>query len=218
MDANLKKILLFLSKNESMAFDISDIAYHLKYDEQFVEGALRKLENLRHVHVSKDRIGRITWHINKETIRNPVPPFPPQETSNIYFEQKEDRFDSIGDSDNKAFPVMKFLLAIIVVSCFVILFFAGKGYVDNMVALSTEKISAAVSMQEYQRTKDSTNKVITQIKQKIFDMSTQNTVLNRKIDSLNSVVFSMQEQLGKAQAAAKVIKPKNPVPVVKKKK
>ncbi len=141
MEEKLQRIIQFLRKNNNHYFETSDIAYHLKLDEQFVDDALLYLSQIQLVTMSSDPQGNTVWYAaehwnqaapesnsgqqmffdTEKSIRNEEPRknFPIHEVlENV-------------EKEKKAFPLGLFIVSVVFILIVGLSLYAGKWYVDS---------------------------------------------------------------------------------------
>lgn len=114
MDIHSKRILNLIKKNSNLDLDISDIAFHLKLDEQFVQNFLQNLARKGYVTARQNQHGRVYWYAVAE------PPKEVKEEEISTFEKdsgktSDDEFDALAEGGG-GFPVAKVIAFIIVIA------------------------------------------------------------------------------------------------------
>ncbi|NLD91090.1 MAG: hypothetical protein GX639_00335 [Fibrobacter sp.] len=159
MDDKLQRIIQFLRKNNNHYFETSDIAYHLKFDEQYTNDALLYLNQIQFVTLSNDPQGNAVWYAAEHWN---------QDATECVFEQQIDTvagkdISDEGSHNNHAFHALienvekekkPFPLGLFIVSVgFILLIgsslYIGKRYVDRKFDELVIRVNAAATKSEF---------------------------------------------------------------------
>jgi predicted DNA-binding transcriptional regulator len=205
MDIHSKRILNLIKKNSNLDLDISDIAFHLKLDEQFVQNFLQNLARKGYVTARQNQHGRVYWYAVAE------PPKEVKEEEISTFEKdsgktSDDEFDALAEGGG-GFPVAKVIAFIIVIAILGGGLIMGSKYVEKRVnSVTTTATKDLLPRKEFDPFKDTAMVKIGNIQS--------------EIKGLYGVIDSLKRVLASIDSTSKIVpEEKKPVkkPVKKKK-
>lgn len=205
MDIHSKRILNLIKKNSNLDLDISDIAFHLKLDEQFVQNFLQNLARKGYVTARQNQHGRVYWYAVAE------PPKEVKEEEISTFEKdsgktSDDEFDALAEGGG-GFPVAKVIAFIIVIAILGGGLIMSSKYVEKRVnSVTTTATKDLLPRKEFDPFKDTAMVKIGNIQS--------------EIKGLYGVIDSLKRVLASIDSTSKIVpEEKKPVkkPVKKKK-
>jgi predicted transcriptional regulator len=160
MDLYAKKILGFLQANPNLDLEATDIAFHLKLDEQFVQNYMSQLLRQGAVVNRKDEYGRIYWHTHDEeseiAVMEPVTVSNPG--YNVEKKIENDELDSFLDNQKKKLPIINIMFIVALTAAFAALGYLGLESINgkiNRVSDSMKQITDKIVVKtEYDQQKN----------------------------------------------------------------
>jgi hypothetical protein len=158
MDEKLHRIIQFLRKNNSHYFGTSDIAYHLKFDEQYTNDALLYLNQIQLVTLSNDPQGNTVWYAAEHWNQAATESVSEQKNGTV-----TDKLLSVDEShknheihelienvekDRKPFPLGLFVVSVVFILLIGLSLYAGKRYVDSKFDALVIRVNAAATKSE----------------------------------------------------------------------
>jgi len=190
MDEKLHRIVQFLRKNNNHYFEASDIAYHLKFDEQYTNDALLYLNQIQLVTQSNSPQGNPVWyaaeHWNLAVTENISDPRELNGSGNAKSHEYNTFHDLVDkvEKERKPFPLGLFIVSIGFILITGLSMYLGKRYVDSKFDELTIRVNAAATKSEFASFSEKTISNDEKLGFKIGELS-------GKIDSTNSTVDSL---------------------------
>ena len=198
MDIHSKRILNFIKKNNNLDLDVSDIAFHLKLDEQFVQNFLQNLARKGFVKAKQNQHGRVYWYAVAE------PPKEAREEKVSTFEKdsgkpSDDEFDALAEGGG-GFPVAKVIAFIFIIAILGAGLILGSKYVEKRInSVTTIATKDLLPRKEFDPFKDTAMVKIGNIQSEIKG-------LYGVIDSLKSVLAFIDSTSKKVTEKKKPVK------------
>jgi len=198
MDDKLQRIIEFLRKNNNHYFETSDIAYHLKLDEQYTNDALIYLTQNQFVTMSNDPQGNTVWYAAEHWNQaEPETVFEQQKittveknTANEGSHKNHTFYELIekAEKDRKPFPLGLFIVCVVFIMLIGFSLYAVKWYVDSKFDTLMIRVNAAATKSEL-----ASELAIVSEKANSNDekLGTKISSLAEKIDSTNTIVDSL---------------------------
>lgn len=210
MEEKLGRVIQFLRNNNNHYFESSDIAYHLKFDEQFTDDALHYLQSIQAVTVSQDSNGKIVWyaaeHWNQPSVEEVRVDSSTIELNkdvgrSITSEKTVERVHPIHElienveKARKPFPVALLVVSVGIIFVIAGVSFVGKKYVDKQYMDVMAVANAAVVKTEYQEFRDQILQSDKNLSLKVNEFDSFVDSTSAKIDSLDSCAVVIKKQL-----------------------
>jgi hypothetical protein len=194
MDEKLQRIIQFLRKNNNHYFETSDIAYHLKLDEQYTNDALLYLSQIQLAAMSNDPLGNTVWYAAEHW--NQASPEGVSEQQKISVTEMNtvnevthkhhaihELIENV-EKDRKPFPLGLFIVSVGFILLIGLLLYTGKRYVDSKFDALIIRVNAAATKSELASFSE---KTISSDEKLGLKMG----VLAERIDSTNTVIDSL---------------------------
>ena len=200
MDDQLNRILGFLRNNSNCYFEATDIAYHLKLDELYIEKKLVYMQSQKMASAAMSPEGKEVWYAAPISSQDHTVTAPENPTFS--------HFDSLskktGDeklhveneiSQKRTIPWFQIAFAVAVIILFSTGIYYGKYYVDEKFATAMEVGKASLPTVEYTRftAKYTQDNIV--LKRTIDDLYLQLETKNSQIDTLKLAIYSIQQQM-----------------------
>lgn len=194
MDEKLHRIIQFLRKNNNHYFETSDIAYHLKFDEQYTNDALLYLSQIQLVALSNDPHGNTVWYAAEHWNQAATESASEQQLVSVTDKHLSDDgshknheiYELIEnvEKDRKPFPLGLFIVSVGLIFLIGLSLYAGKRYVDGKFDALWIRVNAAATKSELAVFSE---KTISNDEK----LGLKTGVLAGRIDSTNTVVDSL---------------------------
>jgi hypothetical protein len=160
MNEKLHRIIQFLRKNNNHYFETSDIAYHLKFDEQYTHDALSYLNQIQLVALSNDPQGNPVWYAAEHWNQAATETVSEQQSGTLFEKNLSDegsyKHHAIHDlienveKDRKPFPLGLFIVSVGFILLIGLSLYAGKRYVDSKFDALEIRVNATATKSELQ--------------------------------------------------------------------
>jgi hypothetical protein len=194
MDEKLHRIIQFLRKNNNHYFETSDIAYHLKYDEQYTNDALLYLNQIQLVTMSNGPQGNSVWYAAEHWNQAATECVSEQQNGTGNEKNLSDegshKAHAIHDliekveKDRKPFPLGLFIVSVGFILLIGASLYTGKWYVDKKYDELVIRVNAAATKSELEIFSETT---ISNDEK----LGLKTNVLSGRIDSTNTIVDSL---------------------------